>query len=259
MASRRAIALAAGAATTAIAAAGSHDAAECNAVSPSMSMSFEVITAGEIEDVSRQLGVSSAKDGSMSGSGIIELRDLGNGWVSAPDEATTRSVLALGKDLARDPRVQAAVLERIRGGPSALANSSKLLEELKLVLVSREVAADGTHSTATASPLLSRCTSAENLANDKTDAQDTQQADSKQEGPQADAQADAKPEEEEEPSLGAALLEAAIIIASVIILAVVARRINAKAVAMAGAALASAWCVLMAPFDKDANGKKRGA
>mmetsp|Transcript_17157 Transcript_17157/g.40757 ORF Transcript_17157/g.40757 Transcript_17157/m.40757 type:complete len:256 (-) Transcript_17157:1205-1972(-) len=255
MASRRAIALAAGAATTAIAAAGSHDAAECNAVSPSMSMSFEVITAGEIEDVSRQLGVSSAKDGSMSGSGIIELRDLGNGWVSAPDEATTRSVLALGKDLARDPRVQAAVLERIRGGPSALANSSKLLEELKLVLVSREVAADGTHSTATASPLLSRCTSAENLANDK----DTQQADSKQEGPQADAQADAKPEEEEEPSLGAALLEAAIIIASVIILAVVARRINAKAVAMAGAALASAWCVLMAPFDKDANGKKRGA
>jgi len=119
MASRRAIALAAGAATTAIAAAGSHDAAECNAVSPSMSMSFEVITAGEIEDVSRQLGVSSAKDGSMSGSGIIELRDLGNGWVSAPDEATTRSVLALGKDLARDPRVQAAVLERIRGELSA--------------------------------------------------------------------------------------------------------------------------------------------
>ncbi|KAJ1618427.1 hypothetical protein T492DRAFT_892084 [Pavlovales sp. CCMP2436] len=116
MASRRAIALAAGAATTAIAAAGSHDAAECNAVSPSMSMSFEVITAGEIEkppvaklpppylfatpmhplpvnplmqDVSRQLG------------------------------ATTRSVLALGKDLARDPRVQAAVLERIRGELSA--------------------------------------------------------------------------------------------------------------------------------------------
>jgi hypothetical protein len=110
MAQRLAIKLAAGAATTAIVAAGAHE-AECKDAgppSPSMSMSWETISSSEIEDVSRQLklGEASSAGGSMAGSSVIELRDLGNGWV-APDDATTRSVLALGKDLARDPRVQA--------------------------------------------------------------------------------------------------------------------------------------------------------
>lgn len=168
---QRRIAIAAGAALPAAIAAGS-EASECKAPSP-MSSSFEFISESEIEDVSREIDLASkdfvqpTAQGSLSLSGSHDLQDLGNGWVApAADEATTRSVLALGKSLAQDPRVQAAILDRVRDLPSltdSQNSSQKLLEELKLVLVKREMKADGTTTTTETSPCISRTSSADEL------------------------------------------------------------------------------------------------
>ncbi|KAG8470015.1 hypothetical protein KFE25_006470 [Diacronema lutheri] len=157
---QRRLALAAGAALPAAIAAGSSE-AECKAPSP-MSASYELISEAEVDEVSREIGAKSFE--LLAGGSAYELRELGNGWVApAVDEATTRSVLALGKDLANDPRVQAAVMERVRDLPALMhagtSSTNTLLEELKLVLVSREVAADGTVTTAETTPRLSRSSS----------------------------------------------------------------------------------------------------
>lgn len=266
---QRRVALAAGAAipaATAIAAGASSSDAECRAASP-MSSSFEFISEAEIDDVSREIDITKGfprvpEHGSASSS-LYELQELGNGWVAPADEGTTRSVLALGRDLAKDPRVQAAILERVRGLPglsdgNAHNSSQKLLEELKLVLVSREVAADGPASTAETTPRLSRAPSAEcEPAAAEAGAEAEALKDGSASGaarpkgasaPKAERAAPAQAEEEDEPSLTAALLEAALVVASVIVLTVVARRFNPRACALAAAALAGAWAALSAPF-----------
>jgi hypothetical protein len=211
-----------------MAAAASSSEVECKVPSPSDS--FYCISEAEIEEVSKSMALeASYGPSSLSGSSLVDLKELGNGWVAA-DEQSTRTILALGRDLASDPRVQAAVLERVRDA-SALTSQSKLLDELKLVLVAREVVADSTDTTAGTTPRLTPSQSAENLS---------AQAEA------AGVQQSAEPACDDEPSLGAAFLEAALMIASVLILTVVAKRVNPKACAVAAAALAGAWSAIFA-------------
>lgn len=244
MASRRA-ALAAGAALPAalVAVGASSTEVECNAP---LSDSFELIQEWEVDDVSREIFGAGSKD-SGSGSSIVEIRELGNGWLAADDTATTRSVLALGRDLATDPRVQAAVMERVNA--ASLKAPSKLLEELKLVLVAREVVADGTNET---TPTLSRHSSAvtPDLATEEAHVESAKEEQTQGAGAAEDARGEEQPADE--PSLGAALLESALVIASVIILTAVARRLNPKACTLAAAALAGAWGALFGGFKTSA-------
>lgn len=230
MATRRIAGTLAGVAVpAAIAAAAGSSEAECKVPSPSES--FYCISEAEIEEVSKSM----AMEASLSGSGLVELEELGNGWVAA-DEQSTRTILALGRDLASDPRVQAAVLERVRDA-SALASGSKLLDELKLVLVSREVVADGADTTAGTTPRITPSQSAADLAAQSAEAHDAETR---------HAPAEPATDDEPEPSLGAAFLEAALMIASVLILTVVAKRVNPKACAVAVTALAGAWSAICA-------------
>jgi hypothetical protein len=261
---RRAATAAAGAAlpaAIAAAASSSSEVAECRAPS-SLADSFAFISDSEIEDVANGLKTSleqhSASAGSsLAGSSLVDIKDLGNGWVSA-DEPTTRSILALGKDLAADPRVQAAVMDRVNDPfKLRLGKSPDLLAELKLVLISREVAPDGSNTTPnTASPQFSRNPSAEHLDEKTAEAETARQDAGAAAGAGLGKENKQKPAEEKEgPSLGAALLEAAILVASVIIITVVAKRVNPKACAVAGAALVAAWSAIFAPFGNTPRGK----
>jgi len=229
MAARRAAALAAGGAGAILSASGSHE-AECNA--SSLASSFDLITDTELDQVTAELVKEAVGQPSAASGSSHSLTHLGNGWMSA-DEGTM-AALSLGRELAGDPRVQAAVMERVRD-PASFAAPAKLLEELKLVLVSRDVVADG-EQTSTTSP--TQTTSPPSLSREAS-AQTAEPA----AADQHDGNQDSPPEQ---PGLGAVLLEAAIVVASVIVVAVVARRFNAKAVSIAASALAGAWATLFA-------------
>lgn len=237
MATRRAAALAVGGAGAILSSAGGSHEAECDATS-SLASSFDVISTMDISDAELdQVTAELVKEAAASGrtadatGSTHSIKSLGNGWISAEDGSPAVAALSLGRELAGDPRVQAAVMERVRD-PASLAAPAKLLEELKLVLVSRDVVADGEHTTdssprMTTPPPLSRQESVQTA-----EPEDEQHAPSK-DAPPADAG--------ERPGLGAVLLEAALVVASVIIVTVVARRVNAKAVSIAASALAGAW------------------
>lgn len=262
MAARRAIIAAGSASAAAVACSSQTQEAEC--AGSTLTSSFDFISQAELDDTAKlifqQGGAPSAEGSTSDLHSSLELCEIGNGWLTAGPSEAVNAAVALGRDLAGDPRVQAAVIDRMKD-PRALGSPAHLLDELKLVLVSREVAADdgGTDSTAPSDAEKEKIDAgvqasfvhvgadsdtrpAEDRAKDAGDVASVDESATTAEPDQEDVHAQAAGYADEEgPSIASVLVEAAIVVASVLIITILARRFNAKACSLAAAAIAGAW------------------